>query len=412
MALTEKEIADTLRLKDEVEANLRRVHPLKEEMERNLQRMQPLLERQFPVAHEALRLEEQWRQILPPRSLVEELARGHEEMSRIAATPSLAEEMGRTARQLEAAGVLTASARLSEEYTRMAPMAVSIVSGLQAAVSAFEGSSILKAARAFENSPILAAARAFDNSAVVQLAKALSDNPLLDAARAFDGGIVAQLARGFENLGPLNLNAALATQFAGMREVVLSPQFHSFVEEARASESFVERMVANAVALAHDDDDDEPLAAVAAAFTARAATLPRGTLSFETMVSLLAILLAVVMYLRQGQDTAELKADVSALRNDREQYRQTFVAGAEELRACLAPLSDQNEKLAVVFRPLNVRLAPEVRAQRVATLEAGQQVNVLGRADTWLHVEYFDADSCALKSGWIAARWTKEVTKE
>lgn len=54
-----------------------------------VRRMKEQIDRQFPIAREALRLEQQWRQMAPTHSLVEELARSHEEMTKIAGMSSL-----------------------------------------------------------------------------------------------------------------------------------------------------------------------------------------------------------------------------------------------------------------------------------------------------------------------------------
>lgn len=190
-------------------------------------------------------------------------------------------------------------------------------------------------------------------------------------------------------------------QFAGMRQLALSPQFQALVEEARRSDSFIERIAASMATLAANPDDDEPIEAVETMVGERAATLQRGTVTLGEMLGILSLVVMILIWADQKRDGA---------RSDR--HLQTLVAIMEKVQAQLAPLPEQSEEIRIVIEPLKVRVAPDLDAENVALLRPGQRVNVTARAESWIEVEYFDGESGSVKKGWVAAIYTKEIAEE
>lgn len=120
----------------------------------------------------------------------------------------------------------------------------------------------------------------------------------------------------------------------------------------------------------------------------------------------LALLFFVIQTYQSGEGERRLVEHVD------QKLAETTRTIIEQIEERLVPPPGTAEQMAVVVRRLNVRIAPDKRAQRLDILEPGQKVNVLGRAEAWLEVEYFDYRTAAIKKGWIAARFTKAVTVE
>jgi hypothetical protein len=288
----------------------------------------------------------------------------------------------------------------------------SVASGLQAAVAAFENSSLLKAAAAFNNSDIARFVRSWNESALFTAVNTFANSPLLKAVDAFKANALVQLSGAIKSSSLVTLANGFEASFPGLRQFATSPQFQAIVDEALVSDSFIERVLATMATIEPDidDDDDELAAGMETAFVERVAVLPRSALSHEGMIQLV---VAILFLWYQMHESAKSEQRIMERIGQMEQNLTTAIGRVmEQVDEHLTPLPDQVEHIRVVVEPLKIRVSPDRNAHEIALLEPGQRVKVVARAESWIEVEYFDSKSASMKKGWVAELYTKEVTKE
>ena len=267
-------------------------------------------------------------------------------------------------------------------------------------------STAAEAARQF--STVEAAARGFDQMRrIFEEAQHLTDrHELVLQAAQRQASFLEGLRQAVRDTPVLQAAAEYGSMIAAFREAARSPAAVAMIEEARRSESFLERVLANAIVIDADVDNDvdEPLATVLPVVEERVASLPRGTISREGMIQLwLAILFFVIQTIQSELSDRELRGHTDRALAD---ATKALMAHIDER---LAPLAEQPEEIRVVVERLNIRVAPDKAARSVALLEPGIRLNVVTRADGWIEVEYFDTGDAEVKRGWVAEIHTKHV---